>query len=140
MKPSELEPSEPIRIAAVVIYNQHRQVLSVRKTGTSAFMLPGGKLEPGETPQAAAIREISEELHFDLKEEEVDFLGHFEAPAANEPGFFVDCHVFTAVDLTLNDTPEVFEELAEAAFFPLDSTSPKLAPLSKDVFAVLAGT
>ena len=44
-----------IRIAAVVIENPHGKILSVRKRGTTALMLPGGKIEPGEEPiQTAA--------------------------------------------------------------------------------------
>ena len=37
-------------------------LLTVRKRGTSRFMLPGGKLEPGETPVACAVREAAEEI------------------------------------------------------------------------------
>src|SRR5699024_9883355 len=38
------------------------ELLTVRKQGTSRFMLPGGKLDPGEDAQQAAVREVAEEL------------------------------------------------------------------------------
>ncbi|MDQ4110455.1 MAG: NUDIX domain-containing protein, partial [Actinomycetota bacterium] len=37
-------------------------MLTVRKNGTTKFMLPGGKLEPGESAAEAAVREVAEEL------------------------------------------------------------------------------
>lgn len=33
---------------------------------------PGGKLEPGESPQAAAVREVAEELQVAIREEDLD--------------------------------------------------------------------
>jgi 8-oxo-dGTP pyrophosphatase MutT (NUDIX family) len=53
--------NDPIRIVAALIVDRG-QVLLVRKAGTSAFMQPGGKLEPGELSLAALQRELQEEL------------------------------------------------------------------------------
>ena len=60
------------------------EVLTVRKEGTSRFMLVGGKLEPGESARDAALRETSEEVSIDLAS--VQPLGEFWSDAANEPG------------------------------------------------------
>ena len=48
---------EPIRVSAVVIRDADGRVLTVRKRGTSMFMFPGGKPDPGERPVDAAVRE-----------------------------------------------------------------------------------
>ena len=71
------------------------RVLNVRKRGTSTFMLPGGKPEPGESAAETALREFEEELGVALDPRELEFLGTFHAAAANEAGFDVVAEVFT---------------------------------------------
>lgn len=57
-----------ISISDVVIIEDNK-VLLVQEKKQMAYALwnfPGGKLDPGETPEQAAYREISEELSVDL--------------------------------------------------------------------------
>lgn len=72
-----------IEIVAGVIRDSGGRVLTVRKRGTSAFMLPGGKRNAGEADLEALSRELAEELGCDLVE--AKHLGTYDAPAANEP-------------------------------------------------------
>lgn len=130
--------TKTIRIAAVVFRNNSGDVLSVRKSGTDSFMMPGGKVELAEAPRDTAVREIAEELHLVLDPSALEHLGRFRAPAANEAGFSVDCDVFHWPE-ALEQLPEVFEEIAEARWFPVDSTAAQLAPLSRDVIFPLLG-
>ena len=83
-----------IRVSAVVMRDADGRVLSVRKRGTSALMLPGGKHEPGEDPRDTAVREFAEELGVPLERERLREVGVFRAPAANEPGRTVEAAVF----------------------------------------------
>lgn len=85
-----------IIVSAVVLRDESGRVLTVRKRGTSRFMLPGGKHEPGEAPDEAAVREVHEELGLQLMTDDVRALGVFTADAANEPGHSVRGHVYEA--------------------------------------------
>lgn len=82
-------------VAAVVVRDDDGRVLVVRKAGTSRFMLPGGKIEAGETPAQAALRELREEVGAVLDPSLLAELGEWTAPAANEPGRTVHGHIFT---------------------------------------------
>lgn len=73
-----------IIIAAAIITDSQGRCLLVRKRGTEYFMQPGGKPEIGETPHAALIRELEEELNFSVSPEELVQVGRFTDAAANE--------------------------------------------------------
>ena len=58
--------------AIVVVLNKRDEVLILKRTPTddwapSKWALPGGKLEPNESPLSAAIRETKEETALDVR-------------------------------------------------------------------------
>jgi 8-oxo-dGTP diphosphatase len=117
-----------IRIVAAVVLDDRNHVLVVRKRGTTAFMQPGGKIEPGETPVQALRREIREELGAGVVEESIRSLGHHDAAAANEPGHRVAADLFL---VSLDDRPQPGAEIVEMAW--VDPHAPgdiELAPLT----------
>ncbi len=65
-KPGRNGVMKLIVVAAVALFNEHHEVLlAERPAGKSMAGLwefPGGKLEVGETPEAALVRECEEEL------------------------------------------------------------------------------
>ena len=81
-----------VEVVGAVIRDAEGRLLTVRKRGTSHFMLPGGKPEPGEDDFTALARELSEEIGVDLVS--ATLLGEFEAAAANEPGATVRSHAY----------------------------------------------
>ena len=81
-------------VSAVVIRDEKGRVLVVRKRGTTRFMLPGGKIESGETPAQAAVRELHEEVGAELDANLLVLLGEWTAAAANEPDHVVHGHIF----------------------------------------------
>lgn len=81
-------------VSAVVLRDEEGRILVVRKRGTSKYMLPGGKIEQGESPAQAAVRELQEEVGAELELELLTFLGEWSAPAANEAGLIVHGHIF----------------------------------------------
>ena len=55
--------------AAALVDRDNRVLLAQRPAGKSMAGLwefPGGKVEPGETPEEALVRELMEELHIDV--------------------------------------------------------------------------
>ncbi|MBJ7291090.1 NUDIX domain-containing protein [Williamsia sp.] len=91
----DTSPDAPvIHVSAVVITDTAGRILTVRKRGTSTFMLPGGKFESGESPADAAVRESAEEVGVIVDAAVLELLGHFRADAANEPDHLVDAHVY----------------------------------------------
>lgn len=57
-----------IHVAAAVCIQQGKVLLASRPEGKppAGWEFPGGKLEPGETPQDAAVRELREELDWEI--------------------------------------------------------------------------
>lgn len=70
-----------IRIAAALLIDPQGRTLLVRKRGTEAFMQPGGKIDAGETPVQALVRELQEELGLRIDPAQAMHLGQFSAPA-----------------------------------------------------------
>lgn len=93
-------------------------------------MQPGGKPEIGETPHAALIRELEEELNFSVSPEELVQVGRFTDAAANEPGHLVSADVFLIATNRVSFTPTM--EIEEVIWFtPGQDRHIKLAPLPK---------
>lgn len=118
-----------IRIVAVVAMNGDGEALLVRKRGTAIFMLPGGKLDSGESGLDALVREVDEELGCGLDRAACKSLGTYRAPAANEPGFTVEAELFAAA---LTGDPRASGEIEEVVWIDPDAELPyPLAPLAR---------
>jgi ADP-ribose pyrophosphatase YjhB (NUDIX family) len=66
------------------------RILVVRPTYTKEWMLPGGRVERGETPHEAAIREAREETGLDVV---LDRLALIDARRARDTSFIFAGHV-----------------------------------------------
>ncbi|TWI50956.1 8-oxo-dGTP pyrophosphatase MutT (NUDIX family) [Pseudomonas duriflava] len=125
-----------LSIAAACLFNAADELLLVRKRGTHFFMLPGGKQEPGEPLEQTLERELLEELGLRLSSSAYQWLGRFQAPAANEPDTAIDAHLYQ-VRLP-NIAVAVAAELEELVWLPLDQLhSVPLAPLLSQVLPCL---
>lgn len=132
-----METSCVIRIAAAVINDATGVCLLVRKQGTTAFMQPGGKMEPGETPEQALVRELKEELSIQIAIADLTYIGHFSDQAVNEPRYVIEADVYRVQGVNSVVTPAA--EIAEIAWVnPKTLTTLPLAPLTQQQLLPLA--
>ena len=124
-------PTNIIRIAAAVLIGPDGRTLLVRKRGTQAFMQPGGKIDAHEQPIEALARELEEELALKIDPVRATYLGHFCAPAVNEPGFEVQAELFL---LHIDADVALAAEIEEVQWIdPRGDGGLTLAPLTGEV-------
>lgn len=127
-----------IVVSAVVLRDDSGALLTVRKSGSHRFMLPGGKPESGESPRQTAVRECAEEIGVSLPPDSLTELGQFTAPAANEVGYTVRATIF---EHSMTPVARPGGEIAEVRWVcidPLDTTLALAPLLSEQVIPLLA--
>ena len=80
-----------VRVAAAVIIDKGRVFATQRGYGEykDGWEFPGGKIEPGETPEEAIVREIKEEL-----EAEIEPVRLIDTVEYDYPGFHLSMDCF----------------------------------------------
>jgi len=135
MNTSSDTPTGVIVIVAAVITDDAGRLLLVRKRGTDRFMQAGGKIDAGETPAVALMRELGEELAIDVLPGDLDYLGRFHAPAANEAGYVVDAEIFF---VSVRGEAVASAEIDELIWVsPDEALDYPLAPLTSEVLLPL---
>jgi 8-oxo-dGTP diphosphatase len=130
---------EPVIEVVSIAFVRDGSVLTVRKRGTSRYMLVGGKPEPGETAEQAARREVREEVGLEVGE--LTPIGEYVGAAANEPGHQIRSTTFRA-DVPPGIEPEAQAEIEELRWHRLsEPATDDLAPvLTEFVLPLLRGT
>lgn len=128
-----------VHVTAVVLTDPAGRLLLVRKAGTTAFMQPGGKPEPGEGPLEAGLREVQEELGLTLSASRLTPLGRYREVAANEAGHVVVADAFgVAIDDDETAAVRPAAEIAEAVWVTREEARElPLAPLTRTHFLPL---
>ena len=106
---------------AVGIIDDSKRLLLVRRSpdstvGPGLWQVPGGKLDPGETPEQAAVREVFEELGQAIDEKRLVRLSTHRADDLAHPGSPLTVHLFSyatlpgeLVDVRLNEENQQYE-------------------------------
>lgn len=83
--------SKAIEVVAAVVKHGNKIFATQRGYGEFKDMweFPGGKMEPGEAPEVALVREIKEELDTEIKVEE-----HIITVDTDYPNFHIKMHVY----------------------------------------------
>lgn len=124
-----------IYIAAAIILDPAGQMLLVRKKNTTRFMQAGGKIEKGEQPLDALLREMHEELQIQPNATDIFYHGLYLAPAANEPNHTVRAHIY---QLTWHNPIHIAAEIEEAIWVtPSSASTLPLAPLTEHIIIPL---
>jgi 8-oxo-dGTP diphosphatase len=135
------EPTTKTRppIAAAVIVQDGRVLLVRRKVteGSLSWQFPAGAVEPGETPESAAVRETAEETGLEVKA--VRLLGARVHPATGRAMSYTACEVVAGL-ATIGD-PEELDAVAWVAAGELVEYVPGgfFAPVQQYLDAALKG-
>jgi len=103
---------EPITVVAAVMHWDGRVLVARRGPGqrhAGKWEFPGGKVEPGETPQQALARELFEEFHI-----EAEIAEQLAETIHNYPTFSIRLIAFAVYRWTGKFNPTVHSELAWA--------------------------
>jgi mutator protein MutT len=95
------------KIGAIILAN--RRILVGKKK--HKFIIPGGRIEGGETSIDCLRRELKEELGVNLVSQE--FFGKFEDAAALDPGMKIKMEVYI---VDIEGEPKASSEIEELAY------------------------
>lgn len=126
-----------ILLTAGLVVTKNNQLLLAYSNNKNAWYLPGGKVDKGETPKEALIREIREELNIDLQPDKIESYKHISAPAYGEkPELIMEQDTFR-YNLTEDIQPS--HEIAAVKYFDLEmyKQEPAQVPGVLKVFTLL---
>ncbi|MFA1550298.1 NUDIX hydrolase [Actinomadura chokoriensis] len=101
----------PLTAALVALWHRDRELLLVFNRYRQCWELPGGMIDPGETPRQAAVRELHEEAGIHLEtltfvgfarfrlgiEQRTEYLALYTAPATPHDGRFTPNEEIAAI-------------------------------------------
>jgi 8-oxo-dGTP pyrophosphatase MutT (NUDIX family) len=123
----DFNPTSARLAAGVLFFDDAGRVLLVKPTYKDGWDIPGGYVEPGESPRAACVREVAEELG--IKPPIGNLLVTDWAPHPTDGDKLL--FVFDGGRLADNDLARVqlaADEISEFAFHAIDQLTAALIP------------
>lgn len=116
-----------IHKSALLLIRDNRILLCRKRSGTPLLILPGGKIEPGESETGCLLREIREELGVGATI--LGKLGTYEDIAAGEAARKVRIELYSG---TVAGEPTPQNEIAELAWFGPKDDPERLSPVLRN--------
>lgn len=126
------EPTDRPAVAVAIITGLPGVLIGRRRDGTPPWTFPGGKIEPGESPEGAAVREVLEETG--LRVRETGVIGQRMHPRTGVPITYV-----AAMHVDGADAVAAGEELDEVRWVRLPEAGEMMADLAAPVRYYLDG-
>lgn len=99
--------------ANTIVYDDQNRILLVKRADVPVWVLPGGGVDAGETPQNAAAREVFEESGLTVLD--LQLVAIYEPPY---PSLLAQTHIFQARDA--EGELSTSDETIQSAFFKND--------------------
>ena len=112
-------------VNAVILSEDKQKILIIKRRDTPIWVIPGGTIEEGESPEEAIVREVAEETGCKVAISRKSGIYH----PVNR--LTVTTHVFVCE--VLSGTPEVGNETRDIGFFALDSLPKEFFHVHKDL-------
>lgn len=123
--------------ASGCIFNEKGEVLLQRRADSSKWGFPGGAIELGETPEAAAVREVKEETGLDV--EVGALLGVFTEPDMTYPNGDAAQSICIAYELKITGGHLTCDqdETLELRFFPVQEAPALFCRQHEDILRTI---